>query len=816
MTSPFAGLTDAHYQHLKDSAIDDATIVARGYVSVDGLAMWAALGGPALSRGAKTTGIAFPIYRLGKTPPHSWVLRPDMPRAPKGKTVKYECAPTVPNCFDVLPQYQVALGDPTIPLWITEGAKKVDALASAYGAAIVPVNENGVWGFRATNPMGGKALIPDFDEIAWNGRRIVLAFDSDVVRKPQVLTALRRLGAILHVRGAAEIFALLLPQQGTAKLGVDDFLASGKTVADLEACLFPLSQVVAQARQTLGTHPVTGQEVLLPVGYSVHPQTGAVSTIDDRGKATLVYPDLLTVTSLGKDLVTAAETMTIGFGMNGHRSSVTAPKAELASATMVIGHLAGAGAAVHSRNAGDVCEYLSLFAHTNGDALPRHAQSGRLGIVGEGLVTPAGGVGFAEPVTYIGRYALRLGADHTAYPTQIRAALRWKDAWALWLAFGLSVASPAIRRLRLRRNPAVYTAGEPSTGKTTASQWAIAPWGDPTAAPFRLDAIRLTRAGLFQTFEHLHGLPLLVDEAHLADDLKHLESWIYQFANGESYVRGGRDGHALGGEENGGTLLLAGEARPEFRHGGAANRFLLVDGQRWPPFGIGTIGDAGSVERALGAARAESLEHCWIAGAGHFGHAIAEVIWRDWAAYQRDMRAIATDPALEPLGPWRDALACGAAALNTAFRVAGVTTHDIPDISTWSANLIDAWVLMLTNGRSNADPATDAWEALVALLAQCAEHNQPTGATGWIALEDRGQLIACRGLHEDAWRVLTGTPQFQERVGKAAAQLHGQVWLRRGWVTPGKDGATETRALPGRKQARTLLIPMAVLENWSP
>lgn len=816
MTSPFPGLSDAHYQHLHDSAISDAIIAVRGYTTMGGMAAWQALGAPTLSRGAKHDGIAFPMYRLGKAPPHSWILRPDSPRAPKGKTIKYECPPMVSNCFDVLPHYQAALADPSIPIWITEGAKKSDALATAYGMAIVPINENGVWGFRGTNPLGGKAIISDFDEIAWNGRKVVLAFDSDVVRKPQVMTALRRLGAILHVRGAAEVLALLLPQQANGKLGVDDFLASGKTTADLEAHIFPLSQVAGQAQQTLGSHPVTGKELVLPVGYSAHPQTGAISGLDERGKATPIYPGLITVSALGKDLVTSTETMTVTFGLNGHRTNVTAAKAELATAPLVIGHLAGAGAAVHSRNAGPICEYLSLFAHTNGDALPRDAQAGRLGIIGDGLVTPAGGVGFTEPIAYIGRYKFRLGADHTAYPAQIKAALTWRGAHALWLLFALSLASPAIRRMRLRRNPSTYTAGEASTGKTTATQWALGPWGDPTSAPFRLDAIRLTRPGLFQTFEHLHGLPLLVDEAHLADDLKHLESWVYQFANGESYVRGGRDGQAVGGDENGGTLLLAGEARPEFRHGGAANRLLLIDGQHWAPLGIGTIGDVGSAERALGADRAEQLEHCWAAGAGLFGHAVAEVIWRDWAAFQRDAQALGHDAALAPLGPWRDALACGVAALNIAFRVAGVTTKDIPDMSAWSADLIDSWVLMLKGGRGTADPATDAWEALMALMAQCTERDQPAGAVGWITLEDRGQLIACRSLHDDDWRVLTGTPQFQERVGKSAAQLHGATWLRRGWVIPGKDGATETRALPGRKQARTLLIPIDMLENWSP
>jgi hypothetical protein len=81
----------------------------------------------------------------------------------------------------------VALRNPHIPLWFTEGAKKADALASAYGDAIIPININGVWGFRGTNSAGGKVALPDIDEIAWNGRAVVLAFDSDVARNGKAL-----------------------------------------------------------------------------------------------------------------------------------------------------------------------------------------------------------------------------------------------------------------------------------------------------------------------------------------------------------------------------------------------------------------------------------------------------------------------------------------------------------------------------------------------------------------------------------------------------------------------------------------------------
>lgn len=808
-TSPFPGLSDAHYQHLRDCAVSDSTISARGYVTVGGLTAWQALGAQPLSRGAKADGMAFPLYRLGKAPPHTWVLRPDHPRIPKGgRAIKYEVPPTVPNVFDVLPQYQVAVGDPSIPIWITEGAKKADALATAYGTAIVPINENGVWGWRSKNSSGGKVSTPDLDEVAWNGRKVVLAFDSDLARRRDIMQALRRLAAVLQVRGAVDIQVLLLPQVGLHKVGVDDYLAQGHTTVELESHLLPLAQVATQSRQTLGTHVVTGEEILLPPGYAADVRTGAISAVDERGKTTAIYPDLLVVDALGKDLVTSAETMTIRFGAGGRKTLVTAPRAELASGTLIIPQLAGAGAAVHSRNASAVAEYLALFAHANADGLPRESQSGRFGIVGEGLVLPTGGVGFLEPVTYTGKHRIKVGMSGDAYPSLIRTALTQWDVPVLWLLFGLSLASPAIRRLRPRRNPSTYIAGEPSTGKTTVAQAATGLWGDPTVSPFRLDAVRLTKPGLFQTLEHLCGLPLLVDEAHLADDVKQLESWVYQFANGETYVRGGKDGHALGGEETGGALLLCGEARPELRHAGAANRVLLVDGQAWPPLG--------TLDRGEGAQRAALLETTWAAGAGLLGKAVAEKVWADWPTFVADVRAMAGDTTLAPLGAWKESLACAVVTLNVAFGESGITTRELPAPAEWVAALLDTWAQMLVGGRQHADPATDAWEALGVMLAQAREHTDPPGAAGWVVLEERDQMLACRQNHEDVWRVLTGTPQFITRIGKSAAQLHGKTWMRQGWILPGKDGgATEVRALAGRSQGRTLLVPLAILDSWT-
>jgi len=59
--------------------------------------------------------------------------RPDDPRVDtkNGKPIKYETASGSQMRLDVPPRARRFLGDPTTPLWITEGIKKADAAVSA-------------------------------------------------------------------------------------------------------------------------------------------------------------------------------------------------------------------------------------------------------------------------------------------------------------------------------------------------------------------------------------------------------------------------------------------------------------------------------------------------------------------------------------------------------------------------------------------------------------------------------------------------------------------------------------------------------------
>ncbi|HEY4058493.1 MAG TPA: DUF3854 domain-containing protein [Kofleriaceae bacterium] len=71
----------------------------------------------------------------------------------------------------------------------------------------------------------------DWARIALDERRAYIAFDSDVMRKPSVHSALERLASYLSSRGSIVQF-VYLPDHGP-KLGIDDFLAADRhTLAD--------------------------------------------------------------------------------------------------------------------------------------------------------------------------------------------------------------------------------------------------------------------------------------------------------------------------------------------------------------------------------------------------------------------------------------------------------------------------------------------------------------------------------------------------------------------------------------------------------
>src|SRR5262249_18426365 len=148
------------------------------------------------------------------------VYRPDLPRVIKDKhrrrnadgsikehLVKYELPPKAQVRVDCPRLCRQRLVDVDFPLWITEGQKKADALASR---GLVAIALLGVWSFSGRILTGDGDMRADLDWITWKNRDVRIVFDSDIMTKPAVRKALERLTIHLQRKGA-HVAAIYLP-----------------------------------------------------------------------------------------------------------------------------------------------------------------------------------------------------------------------------------------------------------------------------------------------------------------------------------------------------------------------------------------------------------------------------------------------------------------------------------------------------------------------------------------------------------------------------------------------------------------------------
>lgn len=225
-------LLDHHRAQLVASGIDPSVIAERGYFSAQRIVDLKRFGFGEVQCNVPALGI--PICGIeGKTVLYQ--SKPDLPRIARktGKPVKYETPSKSRMALDIPPRVRHAAGDPTTPMIVTEGVKKGDSAVS-YGAPFV-VALLGVWNWLGTNDDGGKVTLAEFDQIALNGREVRIVFDSDVMTKRTVYAALRRLAGFLAYRGALVRFVYLPSGPHGEKVGLDDYLVAGHTLADVLA-----------------------------------------------------------------------------------------------------------------------------------------------------------------------------------------------------------------------------------------------------------------------------------------------------------------------------------------------------------------------------------------------------------------------------------------------------------------------------------------------------------------------------------------------------------------------------------------------------
>jgi len=207
-------LGQSHLDHLKASAISIEIIRERGYRSVLGKQELKEVGFSKAQQ--RRLGILIPLHGVdGSVVGHQY--RPDTPRKnAKGKPIKYENPLNSSVRLDVPPRCRPQLGNPQVPVWFTEGVKKVDALATQGACA---VGLTGVWAFKGRNPLGGTTILADFDYITLKDRLAYLVFDSDSSSNPHVVLALNRLSEHLKRKGAKVRIIKLPPGAGGGEGG---------------------------------------------------------------------------------------------------------------------------------------------------------------------------------------------------------------------------------------------------------------------------------------------------------------------------------------------------------------------------------------------------------------------------------------------------------------------------------------------------------------------------------------------------------------------------------------------------------------------
>jgi hypothetical protein len=422
---------------LEESGIEPVVAEARRYRTVEKKVELERLGFARAQ--CSVPALLIPIYST-RGEISTYQVRPDEPRInQEGKPVKYETPIGSRMALDVHPSMRDKLGDPSVPLWITEGIKKGDSLTSR---GLCTVTLLGVWNWRGTNEHGGKTALPEWEDIALNGRHVYIAFDSDVVVKPQVQHALSRFRAFLEARGA-ELHIVYLPHgEGGKKQGVDDFFVAGHSLDDL------LSHATTALREQ---H--VGEDENPPEVYLATPQ-GIVWNKPTR-HGTSPTPLTNFVAEIVSDVVEddGAEekhTFEIEARSGGHIRRFEVPAASFSSMGWVARHL-GASSFVYpgfgyEKHAAVAIQSLSgeiterrYFAHTGwreieGEWAYLHA-GGAIGPKG-----PLTGVEVAMGDGRLGDFVLPEPPENAALVEAVRASLRLLDLAPPEVAYPLLAA----------------------------------------------------------------------------------------------------------------------------------------------------------------------------------------------------------------------------------------------------------------------------------------------------------------------------------------------------------------------------------------
>jgi hypothetical protein len=293
-------LSPEHLTVLREgSGISDEVILARGYLTITDPKELRERGF-SRQQSNNVPGLLLPVHTTDGNN-SLYCYRPDLPRVVedrrkkrnldgsyKTRIIKYEIPKDESVRLDCPPACRPMLADPSKRLWLTEGQKKADCLASR---GLCAIDLLGVWNFKGRNEFGGVTLLADFDLIAFGNREVCIVFDSDVMTKREVEQALARITEHLQRKGA-HVRHVYLPPVSGQKVGVDDYLIN-HSVDELEALIDaprPMPQPEPPKVELLDTAPPKLHKPLALIenrAFAViwpHVQITVTETVDNDGK----------------------------------------------------------------------------------------------------------------------------------------------------------------------------------------------------------------------------------------------------------------------------------------------------------------------------------------------------------------------------------------------------------------------------------------------------------------------------------------------------------------------------------------------------
>jgi P4 family phage/plasmid primase-like protien len=236
-------LCGAHLAELRASGLTDETILATGiYTEHDADRIKVILNWKASRRQwPHGAALVFPFRDASGNPMAGYkrlkLMYPRQSKASKlkpAKIIKYESPMGNRNHAYFPPGFADLIQDLSSHIFITEGEKKTLKLWQETKRLVIGLV--GVWGFSlrrerdaAGKAIGDRKLLPELEQIVWQGRIVYIVFDSDAWHNPDVRLAEVALVEELTKRGAI-VRVVRLPD-GTPgpdglpkKQGIDDYL----------------------------------------------------------------------------------------------------------------------------------------------------------------------------------------------------------------------------------------------------------------------------------------------------------------------------------------------------------------------------------------------------------------------------------------------------------------------------------------------------------------------------------------------------------------------------------------------------------------